>query len=154
MNRERGFSLVELMVVISILSVLFRMSVPAAESYRRHAVAAQAISDFQVVRSAAYAQLDATGAFAPDAAPGVVPAGAAQFLPRDFSFVRLQYQLDWDHVALVDSSGGSGYVTMLSVVTADSLLGHELISRLGAGTPHWSVGDAHTFVVASDTDSH
>jgi len=154
MNRERGFSLIELLVVISIVSVLFRMAMPLTESYRRHAVAAQAMSDFHVVRSAAYAQLDAQGGFAPDAAPGVVPAGAAPFLPRDFSFKRARYQLDWDHIALSDSSGSAGFVAMLTVVTADSLLGHELIAKLGAGTTHWSVGDAHTFVVASDLRDH
>lgn len=154
MKRERGFSLIELIVVISIVSVLFRMAMPAAASYRRHAVAARAIGDFQVVRNAAFAQLDAQGAFAPDAAPGVVPAGAAQFLPRDFAFSRAQYVLDWDHVTLADSSGRAGYVAMLTLVTPDSLLGHELIAKLGAGTAHWSVGDAHTFVVASDLTGH
>lgn len=152
-ERERGFSLIELMVVLTILSVLVRISIPAAGSYRRHAVAAQAMNDFSVVRSAAYAQLDATGAFPPESTPGIVPSGAAQYLPRDFSFQRQQYQLDWDHVVLADSSGANGFVTMLTVITPDSLLGHELIAKLGGATPHWSLGQAHTFVIASDTDA-
>lgn len=154
MNRSRsvrGFSLIELMVVLTIMSVLVRISIPAAASYRRHAVTVQAMNDFNVVRSAAYAQLDAMGEFPSESAPGVVPSGTAKFLPRGFTFRRPQYELDWDHVTLTDSSGSAGYVTMLTVVTADSLLGHSLIGRLGGATPHWSVGQAHTFVIASDT---
>ncbi len=154
MNRlrgNRGFSLIELMVVLTIMSVLVRLSMPAMATYRRHAVTAKALNDFNVVRSAAYAQFEATGVFPPEAAAGAMPQGSAQFLPRGFSFTRAEYELDWDHVTITDSTNTPGYVTMLTVVVPDSLLGHSMIRKLGASTTHWSVGNAHTFVVASSS---
>lgn len=150
---SRGFSLVELMMVLTIISVLVRMSLPALATYRRQAVAAQVMNDFHVVQTAAYAQFEATGAFAPDAPSGYAPAGSAPFLPRGFSFRRPEYELDWDQLAVADSGGSAGYLAMLTVVTPDSLLGYAVIHRLGAGTTHWSVGSAHTFVVASSVGS-
>lgn len=146
---SRGFSLVELMVVLTILSVLVRLSLPAVASYRRQALVARVMNDFNVVRSAAYAQFEATGAFPPESAPGVPPAGSAAYLPRGFAYQRPEYQLDWDHVTLADSTGAGGFVTCLTVTAPDSLLGHAVLRKLGSGTPHWSVGNAHSFVVAS-----
>ena len=156
MSRQRtsqGFSLVELMAVLTIISVLVRMSLPALATYRRQAVAAQVMNDFHVVQTAAYAQYEAIGAFAPDAPSGVAPAGSEPFLPRGFSFRKLEYELDWDQLAIADSGSSPGYLAMLTVVTPDSLLGYSVIHKLGAGTTHWSVGNAHTFVVASSVGS-
>lgn len=146
---SRGFSLVELLTVLTIVSVLVRLSLPAVASYRRQAVAAQVMNDFHVVRGAAYAQFEATGRFPPEAAPGALPEGAASFLPGGFSFRKPAYELDWDHVALADSADAAGFVAMLTVSVPDSLLGHTLLRKLGAGTTHWSVGTSHTFVIAS-----
>lgn len=150
---SRGFSLIELMAVLTIVSVLVRMSLPAFATYRRQAVAAQAMNDFHVVQTAAYAQYEATGSFPPDAPSGFAPPGSVPFLPRGFSFRRPEYELDWDQLAISDSSGSSGYLAMLTVVTPDSLLGYSVIHRLGSGTTHWSVGDAHTFVIATSVGS-
>ncbi len=158
MTRRRqadGFTLIEVLVVLSILALLARMSYPAYDSFRRQAFAAQAAGDLNTVRAAALAQYEATGSYAPDAPTGVVPAGMAQYLPSGFSFVRPVYQLDWEHYAVTDSTSGgtaSGQLEALTVVTADSLVGLQVLHTLGANCAHWSVGNAHTFVVFSSLE--
>jgi prepilin-type N-terminal cleavage/methylation domain-containing protein len=151
---ERGFSLVEVLVVLGIVALLMRLSLPAFAAMRCNARAAQVVGDYNTVRAAAFAQYDATGSFPADAGPGVTPAGMSVFLPRGFSFHKLEYDLDWDHFAVSDSSAGvTGSVAALTVVAPDTRLGLTVLRLLGANCTHWSVGDAHTFVVQSTLES-
>jgi prepilin-type N-terminal cleavage/methylation domain-containing protein len=159
MTRPRGadgFTLVELMIVLCIISVLVRIALPAYASIRRDSYASQAAGDFNVVRAAAFAQYEATGGFAPDAPAGVVPAGMGAYLPHDFSFTRSQYQLDWENYVVSDttSSGAeSGQVLALTVTATDSLAGFQILNTLGRNCTHWSVGNSHTFVIQSSLES-
>jgi prepilin-type N-terminal cleavage/methylation domain-containing protein len=151
---ERGFSLIELLIALSIVSVLVRLSIPSLTGMRMNAVAAQAQGDFNTVRAGAVAQYEATGAFPADAPAGVTPAGLAPYLPRGFAFSRREYQLDYEHWTLSDTLGAEGTIIALTVVTTDDRLGRILLHTLGHSSTHWSVGDAHTFVIQSSLESH
>lgn len=159
MNRpapQRGFSLVELLIVLTILGVLARMSLPVLAGMRRNAIASEVAGDFNAVRAASVAQFEATGSYAADAAPGVVPGGMAPFLPRDFPFTRKDYQLDWENWAVSDTTNGvpsTGFVLALTVVTADEKLGRQVLATLGRNCTHWTVDDASTFVLVSTLES-
>jgi len=151
---ERGFTLIEMLIVLSIVSILVRVSLPAFDAVRREAVASKAVGDFNVVRAAAIAQFEATGAYPADAVPGVVPAGMKPFLPTDFSFAKPEYELDWDNHAVVDSGDGSaGQVIALTYVAKDPRAGLQILNMLGDNCTHWSVDDAHTFVVLSTLEA-
>lgn len=155
-KNEGGFTLIEMLIVLSILAVLVRISLPAYNSFRREALAAQAAGDFNTIRAAAVAQCEATGAYAPDAPAGVVPAGMAPYLPANFRFTRPDYQLDWEHYIVSDSTSSgavAGQVLALTVTASDSLTGLQVLHTLGANCAHWSVGDAHTFVIFSTLEA-
>ncbi|MCC6652355.1 MAG: type II secretion system protein [Candidatus Eisenbacteria bacterium] len=159
MSRRRsqsGFTIIELLIVISILSILVRVSLPAYKGIQRDALASQALGDFNTVRAAAVAQYEATGAYAADGPEGVVPAGMAPFLPRNYSFTKPPYSLDWENFAINDTSGVtpmSGMVLALTITARDSLVGRQVLHLVGANCTHWSIGESHTFVVMSTLES-
>jgi prepilin-type N-terminal cleavage/methylation domain-containing protein len=153
-REERGFTLVEMLITLSIVALLVRISLPAYDGIRRGSLASQAAGDFNTVRAAAVAQYEATGSYAADGPPGVVPGGMAPFLPRGFSFTRPTYQLDWENYVVSDTSGtAAGQILALTVSAGDSLLGLRILRTLGSNSTHWSVGGAHTFVVFSTLES-
>lgn len=152
---QRGFSLIELMVVLSILGVLARLALPVVTSMRRDAITADVAGDFNVVRAAAVSQYEATGAYPADGAAGQVPPGMAPFLPAGFSFTKPDYQLDWEYWTVADSASGmqSDYVLAVTVVAPDERLQRQLLASLGRNCTHWSVDDASTFVVMSSLEA-
>jgi prepilin-type N-terminal cleavage/methylation domain-containing protein len=153
---QGGFTLIELLIVISILSILVRISLPAYKGIQRDALASQALGDFNTIRAAAVAQYEATGSYAADSPDGVVPAGMGPFLPRNYSFTKTPYSLDWENFAINDSSSAtpmSGTVLAVTVTAGDSLLGRQILHLVGSNCTHWSIGESHTFVVMSTLES-
>jgi prepilin-type N-terminal cleavage/methylation domain-containing protein len=153
---EGGFTLIEMLITLSIIALLVRISLPGYSGIRRQAIAAQAAGDFNTIRAAAVSQYEATGSYAPDSPAGTVPAGMGSYLPGRFTFSRPAYELDWEHYLVSDTSSSgatSGQVLALTVVTADSLTGLQIVHALGSNCAHWSVGNAHTFVVFSTLEA-
>ncbi|MFN8586596.1 MAG: prepilin-type N-terminal cleavage/methylation domain-containing protein [Candidatus Eisenbacteria bacterium] len=150
---QSGFTIIELLIVLSILSILVRMALPAYRSVQRDAIATQALGDYNTVRAAAVAQFEATGAYAADGPAGVAPAGMAPFLPRNFTFDRPNYELDWEHFEVRDSVSGNGAVMALTITASDTLVGRQILHLVGANTSHWSIGESHTFVIMSTLEA-
>jgi prepilin-type N-terminal cleavage/methylation domain-containing protein len=153
---DGGFTLVEMLITLSIIALLVRISLPGYAGIRRHALAAQAAGDFNTIRAAAVSQYEATGSYAADSPAGTVPAGMGSYLPARFTFRRPAYELDWENFLVSDTSSSgatSGQVLALTVVSADSLVGLQVVQVLGSNCAHWSVGNAHTFVVFSTLES-
>lgn len=151
-----GFSLIEMLITLCILSVLLRLALPSYASIRRDSLATQAAGDFNTIRAAAVAQYEATGRYAPDAPAGLVPSGMGSYLPHGFPFTRPAYRLDWENYVVSDSTSGgagAGQVLALTVSATDSLTGLRILHMLGANCAHWSVGNAHTFVIQSTLES-
>ncbi len=151
-----GFTLVEAMVVLCVVSILVRISIPAYDAIRREAVASQALGDFNAVRAGVVAQFEATGSYPADAPSGSIPAGLTGFLPAGFSFRRPAYELDWENYTVPDTSGSGvtqGQVLALTVTAHDPTTGLQILRQLGANCSHWSVGDSHTFVMFSSVEA-
>ena len=85
-NAERGFTLIEVMTVLVILSVLLGVSIPKYQEVRKKAVAAWLLGSVMAVRNAAFQYNEATGAWPPATAAGRIPRGLAPYLPSGFTF--------------------------------------------------------------------
>jgi len=94
MNR-RGFTIIELLVVLSIMSILAAFAMPRYHRYRQDAIAAQAVGDFKVVQSAAYTYNGETDRWPATSGIGVTPTDMVEFLPGGFSFDRGEYRMRW-----------------------------------------------------------
>ncbi|HTR97029.1 MAG TPA: prepilin-type N-terminal cleavage/methylation domain-containing protein [Candidatus Acidoferrales bacterium] len=147
-RRERtGFSLIELMIVLLIISTLLGIGLPAYANLRRHAIAVQAAADLRAIRAAAVAEYDVTGQIAPPGVAGVVPAGMAPYLPHGFTFSRLDYQLTWmGDVPVFPSSNG-----VVAVQVPDPTLLAEIDREVGATCWHTTVGSVGVYDVLQTT---
>jgi prepilin-type N-terminal cleavage/methylation domain-containing protein len=70
----RGFTLVELMVVVLIISVLSMLAVPAVARIQRRAKTAAIVNDFRVFAGAFETYAHENGSWPAETAAGVVPA--------------------------------------------------------------------------------
>lgn len=139
MSDRKGFTLIELMIVVLIVSILAAIAQPKLSDVLVKARAADAYADMQVVRVAALAFQANQNAWPPDAARGVVPTGLGAYLPDDFSLVKSDYQLDFDNW------GGSPFEIGITLITSDATLGLNLLDILPA--PKWNSGDKYSWVI-------
>ena len=87
MRSRRGFTLIEIAVVVMIVGILAGIAIPALQYALLRADAARLVADANTVRNAAYAHLSENGVFPTSGAAGVVPAQLAPHLPDNFPFV-------------------------------------------------------------------
>ena len=72
---EKGFTVVELMVVVTIISMIMLAGVPTYNRIQRKARASTVVNDFRVFAAVFQAHAHETGSWPAEAAVGVVPAG-------------------------------------------------------------------------------
>ena len=75
-----GFTLVEIMVVVAVIGLLSAIAIPNFLRARSNAANARYSSDVNVVTSAFIEYSFARGHYPPDATPGVMPDGMADYL--------------------------------------------------------------------------
>lgn len=137
---SRGASLVELMVVVTIISLLMCAAIPTYGRIQRKARANALVNDFRVFAGAFQARAHATGAWPDETAAGVVPTGLAEDELKSQAWLRptpIGGQFDWENnqihngiryraaVALVD--------TAASPLLADATLYAEVDAALDDG---------------------
>ena len=147
MRRRRGFTYIELLVVIIVLSVLAGLAVLKYMDLKHRALSASATADLQAVRLAAYSAWYENGVWPDEVGAGAMPPGLVQYLPSGFSFSKPEYTLDWDN--FVPPGGGpSGAMQLGVVVTSpNTRLMKALQNNLGSKAPFFVVGGTLTFVI-------
>jgi prepilin-type N-terminal cleavage/methylation domain-containing protein len=97
-HRDAGFTLVELIAVIVVLSILAAVAVPRYFDYRERAQVSAGLRDIQVIRAALRAYRMDFNAWPPDRTTGVLPTEIASRLEGDvFSRVNaLGGRWDWN----------------------------------------------------------
>ena len=147
MRRRRGFTFIEILVVMIVLSILSGLAILKYIDLKHRALSASATADLQAVRLAAYSSWYEHGTWPGEVGAGVVPGGLAQYLPGGFSFSKPEYTLDWDN--FVPPGGGANGMIQLSVVVTSSnaRLVQALRSNLGSKAPFFVVGGNLTFVI-------
>ena len=149
----RGFTMVEVLTVVVVVSTLARIGVPGFHEVLLKARATEVIGDFETVRVAAFGYHADHLRWPADGYTGEVPRGLETYLPENFSFQRLGYRLDWESWEVPDGlpgAPGAKTIVGISVVTEDRELGRALADVLGGAMAHYELGDTYTFVIESN----
>ncbi len=147
MRRRRGFTFIEILVVVVVLAIFTSLAVLKYIDLRHRALSASATADLQAVRLAAYSAWYEHGVWPNEVAGGQVPAGLVPYLPSGFIFSKPEYTLDWDN--FVPPGGGPSGAMQLGVVVSSSnaQLMKALQNNLGNKAPFFVVGGTLTFVI-------
>jgi prepilin-type N-terminal cleavage/methylation domain-containing protein len=130
MKDRRGFTLVEILIVVSILALLAALVVPKVQEARARARAADVLGSMRAIRVAATIYFDSAGTWPPTAAVGVIPPSLRGYLPVTVKFVGNGYRLRWRRIN-VTSGGRTTTIGNLVVQTSDRLLCPPIGSLLG-----------------------
>ncbi len=147
MTRRRGFTFIEVLVVVIVLSILASLAILKYIDLKHRALSASATADLQAVRLAAYSAWYEHGSWPTDVGAGTVPPSLVQYLPVGFVFNKPEYTLDWDN--FVPANGGPTGTMQLGVVVSSSntRLMKALQDNLGSKAPFFVVGGTLTFVI-------
>lgn len=133
-GRRRGFTLVELLIVVLLLGILATLALPNVRRAVTKARATEVLGDLNVVKQAALNFQADNSVWPPDVGRGTIPQGMEPYLPSGFSFTADAYVLDYDDWSDTDA----GFVGV-TVVTDDQELGLAFLDLVGANS--WTNGN-------------
>jgi prepilin-type N-terminal cleavage/methylation domain-containing protein len=99
---RRGWTMIELLMVLLIMGILVNLAVPALRVIRRRAEAAHVIADVRAIHIGAQSHHAETGSFPDTENFGVVPAAMVPALPEGFEFRYGDVRYRWHRYALPD----------------------------------------------------
>ena len=108
LRSSRGFTVLELMTVLTIVAIIMSIAVPAYWNMVRQVRASHAVADLQSLRAAAYLYFGDHAEWPEEVQLGVVPAELKPYLREEMEFMNEWYQIDWDNWTVWDNSVGPG----------------------------------------------
>lgn len=143
-----GFSLIELLMAVSIVGILAGLAIPNLRSMTFRARAAEVAGDLEAVRVATAQYQAETFTWPAEVASGVVPPELTGHLPENFSFQGNGYELDYEHFDSIVLPNDPTTTRLIAVaVTADSEELSNAILELLGGSLVFSLGTKHTVVI-------
>ena len=149
-QQRRGFTVVEVVTIMMIVSVLTRIAIPQMQEVLTRARATEVRASFSVVEEAATRLSIENNPWPDDTDAGIVPPELVDMLPENFSFDRERYQLDWEHWILPGGVPGDASVRALvgiSITTPDRALGLALLDLI-PNNANFELGETYTFIFA------
>ena len=116
LRNRRGWTMIELLMVLTILGILVNLAVPGLRMIRRRAEATHVIADIRAIQVAAYSHHAERGTFPPTAGFGVVPPTMVPILPAGFEFSYGTTQYRWHLFGLPEGVPAFPGQTMLLAV--------------------------------------
>ena len=160
MMKTRGFTMIELIMTLTIVGLLSAIAVPKFRDMRRRAGATHIIGDFGVVRHAVLSFYVDSQYFPAESKAGQLPNNLTPYLPNGFQMAKPQWELDYDNIKTTTITGGGSkgkgkgnstttiaQTIALSFTTPDTLLGRTAMNFMG-NTPSYSVGNKFTLIIA------
>ncbi len=145
-THRRGFTIIELLAVMLIISILATIGIPRYRHAKERALAAAIVADMQQIRSISYQVFATINAWPEDMPPGVVPPSFIQSMGAGASFSRVGYTLDWD-VVNVPVGGEMVQHAALTVRPESPSLVPLIRSQLGAPGNQIISGDAVVLLI-------
>lgn len=167
MTRRTGFTLLELILALTIIGLLSSIAVPKFRDMRRRAIASQIIGDFDAVRIATMNFFIDSTYYPEEAPPGILPNNLAPYLPTNFKMLKPQWAFDYENWVTITTTTtgstkskgkgkglGSTKTTKvetligLAFTTADTALGRTTMRMMGSA-PVYTVGNKYTFLIVA-----
>lgn len=146
--KRGGFSLIELLVAMSIVGILAGLAIPNMRNVTFRARATAVFGDLNVIRQATLDYNADANAWPAEVASGVIPPELNGYLPDGFTFDGEGYELDFENITLPSGLPYDPSVTRMvgtTITVTDNALNNAIIEALG-GTIVFSVGNSHTVV--------
>jgi len=146
--RRGGFSLIELLMAVSIVGILAGLAIPNLRSMTWRARATEVAADLEVVRVATVQYNGDRFTWPAEVGSGTVPPELNGYLPEGFSFQGNGYELDYERFSPIVIPGDPGTTQLIAVavtVEADEL-SNAVVELLG-GSLVFSVGNKHTVII-------
>jgi prepilin-type N-terminal cleavage/methylation domain-containing protein len=137
----RGFTIIEVLIVLVILSILAGLAQPRFHQVLLKARAAEVVGDMDVIQNAVREYQADHHQWPPDRNRGQIPPGLEDYLPGGFSFVAERYVLDYDNWAAMDGS----FTVGVTVIPEEEELGLAVMDLLGSGV--WRSGSKYSWVI-------
>jgi type II secretory pathway pseudopilin PulG len=134
-TRADGFTLVELLLLLVLLSVLMALFQPYVHRARVRASAAEVVQDLDALKDAVLSYQTEQNQWPPEGIRGIIPPGLEDYLPDGFSFRKPGYVLDYEVWAGQESPP---FEIGLSYIGTDQELGLAVMDLLE--THVWSDG--------------
>jgi prepilin-type N-terminal cleavage/methylation domain-containing protein len=149
-GRRRGFSFIELLVVLIFLGLLARLGIPRYSDMKRRATAAAILGDVHAIRVAAFTYYTEKQTWPPESGPGAVPSGLVDYLPANFSFTRVDREYDYEVWSLSTGTPGNPtqeYMIGVAVDLTDPELATRVLKTASRGYGPFAAGNKVTFFI-------
>ena len=148
-SRERGFSLLELLIVCAVIGIIANIAIPGLYASIYRAKASRIIEDYNMMRTMVHQYYVDHGSYPADTGPGVEPPELASYLQNRLIWTQADYQYEWE--LWVDGSGNptepsTGVLVGFSIVTTDPEL-QVALHRIYKGIILDTVANHTTFVI-------
>ncbi|HTC25200.1 MAG TPA: type II secretion system protein [Gemmatimonadales bacterium] len=148
---RRGFTFVEILIVMIVISILAGIMVMRYIELKHRALTAQATSDMETVRLAAFTKFYDTGIWPADPGQGVVPPELTPYLGQGFSFVRPDYTLEFENFTPPGGGTSATYQVAIRFSSTNQKLVNTMIQVVGDRAPYVVLGsDVAVILVGPD----
>ena len=137
---QDGFSLIELLIVVTIISIIAALAQPQLHGVLVKARAAEVVGAMDVVKTAVVSYQSTEHAWPAEVGAATTPPElAGRFLPDGFQFVGDGYTLDFENW------GGTPFNVGVAIVTDDAELGAAVLELLRK--PVFQAGNKYHWVI-------